>query len=306
VTLTITHTAQDGTILEGTAKGDGTADLIKAHGWRWSRTLGAWYVPRSRDTAPCWALIDTTRELLQHAGHDVQVDIDNRCRDADEVEVDRLARMNQRAEAMIAQAERAHARAAAAAQRHDTAESRLPDNGQPILVGHHSERGHRRAIERASTALSASVEADIAATEADRRAAVAGAAVASRYNPVTVANRIERIAAELRRLRRELERHDLRPSSRSHLEEQAAVLQQEHELWTRVRADQVASGEASNYGPHNVAAGDQVCVRGRWYQVVRANKKTVTVPSSLGPWTDTTPWQNVTDHRPAPTKEQHA
>ena len=49
----ITHTPAGGTILEGTTKGDGTNHILKTCGpWRWSRNLGAWYIPRSRDTAP--------------------------------------------------------------------------------------------------------------------------------------------------------------------------------------------------------------------------------------------------------------
>lgn len=305
-TVTITHTPQDGTLIDGAAKGDGTADILNSAGWRFSRNLGGWYVPRSRDSAPRWPLIDVTRHQLQQAGFDVDVEVDYHQRDAEQVETDRLARMQDRAAAMIGQAERAHARAAGAEQRLAHADSRLPGNGQPILVGHHSENRHRRAIERAQTALSASVDADHAAAEAARRADVAGAAVDSRYNPVTVVNRVERIAAELRRLGRELARPGLPATARPHLEEQVAVLEQEHALWTRVHAEQVARGEVTDYGPHNVAAGDLVRIRGHWHQVVRANKKTVTVPSSLASWTDTAPWQHVNAHRPAPTKEQHA
>jgi len=47
--LTITHTHADGTLIDGTTKGDGTAGILKARGWRWWRDRGTWYVPRSRD-----------------------------------------------------------------------------------------------------------------------------------------------------------------------------------------------------------------------------------------------------------------
>jgi len=33
--------------------------------------------------------------------------------------------------------------------------------------------------------------------------------------------------------------------------------------------------------------------------VIRANRKTITVPSTLGPWTDTASYHEITDHRPA-------
>ncbi|WP_431838592.1 DUF3560 domain-containing protein [Cellulomonas sp. Y8] len=307
MTLTLTHSPEDGTLIEGTTKGDGTSDVLRAHGWRWSRNLGAWYVPRSRDTRPNRALIDSTLTQLQDAGHDVEVQIDERIRAATDVETSQLDRMKARADALISKAEKAHARAAAAAQRSDRADQAVPPGGQPILVGHHSEAGHRRAIGRARNALSASVAADAAAAEADRRADTAAAAKAHRYNPVTVANRIARLSAELRRLQRDIARHqdDARPA-RMQLEEQAAVLEQEVEMWSQVRAEQIAAGETRDYGRHNVTAGDRVQIRGHWYRVVRANAKTVTVPSSLGDWTDTAPWAHVTEHRPAITEEKRA
>ena len=44
--IAITHTPADGTILEGTTRGDGTNHLLKPLTWRWSTNLGAWYLPR--------------------------------------------------------------------------------------------------------------------------------------------------------------------------------------------------------------------------------------------------------------------
>ena len=35
--------------------------------------------------------------------------------------------------------------------------------------------------------------------------------------------------------------------------------------------------------------------------MIRVNKKTVTVPSTLGPWTDTAPYHAITDHQPGAT-----
>lgn len=40
-------------------------------------------------------------------------------------------------------------------------------------------------------------------------------------------------------------------------------------------------------------------IRNRWYEVVRVNKKTVTVPSGMGSWTNTSPYRDVQDYRPA-------
>ncbi len=50
--LTITHTPTEGTTIDGTSKGDGTAPILKTAGWKWGRSITAWYIPHSRDRAP--------------------------------------------------------------------------------------------------------------------------------------------------------------------------------------------------------------------------------------------------------------
>ena len=60
MTLTIEHTEAEGTLLLGTSRGDGSAEVVKALGWRWGRSIGLWFVPRSRDAAPKRPLIEQT------------------------------------------------------------------------------------------------------------------------------------------------------------------------------------------------------------------------------------------------------
>ena len=60
-TLTITHTHTEGTLIDGTSKGDGTNALLKSAGWRWFRTLGTWGIPNSRDRQPNTHIIDRAR-----------------------------------------------------------------------------------------------------------------------------------------------------------------------------------------------------------------------------------------------------
>jgi hypothetical protein len=62
---------------------------------------------------------------------------------------------------------------------------------------------------------------------------------------------------------------------------------------------QITAGQVVAYGPETVKKGDAVKIRGRWREIVRANRKTVTVPSLIGSWTDTAPWHEVADHRTA-------
>jgi len=243
----------------------------------------------------------------------VDVDVDDRRRDFATVEADRLERMGEHAATLAARTARADTRAAAAWAASEEAEAKLPPLGQPVLVGHHSEGRHRRALERAETATRTAIAAEQAATAANTHADVAAAAVGSRYSPHTVARRIARQEAELRRLQRELDGHTspldgicvppAQGAARRVLVDQVAVLTQELEHWCSVPLDHVATGVTRAYGQHTVAAGDRVKIRGHWYRVVRANAKTVTVPSRLGTWTDTTPWHEVTDHRAADPEE---
>ena len=42
--IAITHTPTDGTVLEGSSRGDGTNHLLKPLTWRWSTGMGCWYL----------------------------------------------------------------------------------------------------------------------------------------------------------------------------------------------------------------------------------------------------------------------
>ena len=75
-TLTITHTPAAGTLLEDPLKGDGTAEILRDLGWRWSSRITSWYVPRSRDHVPSRLLITRTEQLLTEAGFTVDVEIE--------------------------------------------------------------------------------------------------------------------------------------------------------------------------------------------------------------------------------------
>ncbi len=71
MTITISHTAADGTLVEGTSKGDGTNTILKANGFRWFRTLGLWGIAASRDRQPNEYKINRAADALRAAGHTV-------------------------------------------------------------------------------------------------------------------------------------------------------------------------------------------------------------------------------------------
>ena len=148
--LTITHTHEAGTIIEGTAKGDGTATILKANRWRWGRSIGAWFVPNSRDRLPQDHIITRTAAALEAAGFELApLEIDRTTRRTAEVEAAKIARQADRAAALDAKAERKAANSDAAWEKHMRDVGSLPEGGEPIKVGHHSERRHRNAIDKA-------------------------------------------------------------------------------------------------------------------------------------------------------------
>ncbi len=307
--LTITHTHEAGTLIEGTSRGDGSVDVLKEQRWRWSRNLGAWYVPQSRDRRPKHHVIRPTVAALEAAGFEVTTELDETTRSAAEVDAARTERANDRAAALDEKAGRKAADAEAAELRRQRDYNSLPEGGEPIKIGHHSEARHRRAHDRAWSSLGKSVEADRAAEEAERRARIAASANSARHNPVTVANRIEKLQADERRMQRRITEQtysyehgyqDATPEKQAARAEalapHLAELRDQIEFWEGIRAEQIASGKTTDYGRHNVAKGDAVQVRGHWWIVARCNAKTVAVETEYS-WTQKTPWHEVQDHR---------
>ncbi|RGE19071.1 DUF3560 domain-containing protein [Leucobacter sp. wl10] len=309
--LTITHTDEAGTLIDGTTRGDGTAPILKAHGWRWGRSIGAWYVPHSRDRLPKDHVITRTVAALEAAGYEVTTQLDRTPRGTAEVEADKAARQLERIVALEAKAERKDDAAAQAWARAEAAGDALPPMGEPIKIGHHSENRHRNALDRAHRRMGQAVAADAEAAEAARRAETATHTTGARYAPVTVANRIEKLSADIRRAERRIveDWYDREQGYVCPTEEQVARraelaapllerLRDQLAYWEQVRAEQIASGRATNYGPHNVTKGDAVKIRGNWWTVARVNTKTVSVETAYS-WTDRSPWVEVQEHRPA-------
>lgn len=311
--LTITHSPAEGTLIDGTEKGDGSAQVLKSHGWRWGRSIGAWFVPFSRDKTPKRHIVTTTTAALEAVGFVVTVVLDVTEPDPAEVEARKVQRETDRAEALTAKSQRKQATAEQVRERADAAHEALPPMGEPIKVGHHSEGRHRRAHERAWSTMGQAIEADREAEQVAQRAETAARATQHRHSPVTVANRVKKLEAEVRKIERDLaggpqwrrngegyRLEHVQPTGerRQQLEAQRKGRSADLEFWRNVRAEQIEAGQATNYGPETVAKGDAVKIRGDWRRVVRANVKSVTVETGYS-WTDRTPWHEVADHRAA-------
>ncbi|MFH8253090.1 DUF3560 domain-containing protein [Microbacterium sp. B2969] len=305
--LTITHTAAAGTLLEGTNKGDGSAEILRGTGWRWSARIASWYVPRSRDRAPSRHLIARTAQLLEEAGFEVEVEIDATPRSASDVEQDRHDRAAQRVDELTARAAHQGDRA----QQSEAVARRIADGipfGQPILVGHHSEARHRRDLARAQRARDIEHDARTQQEDLERRAAATAAADAARSEPRAVARRISTLETQLRKITRSIEGYrnhlgdQFPPASGdqlTRLRDELAHVDEDLAHWTRVRAQQIADGSAIALTRDDVACGDLVAYRGQWFPVLRVNAKSVSVRSLAGgSWTDTIPYHQISGHRP--------
>ncbi|WML66370.1 DUF3560 domain-containing protein [Rhodococcus sp. AH-ZY2] len=311
--LTITHTHADGTLIDGTARGDGSAQILKAQRWRWSRNLGSWYLPQSRDRRAKRTQIDATATALRTAGFTVEVDIGDTYRPTADVESDKIARQAARVDALDAKADRKAGTAEAAWAADQAAHDALPEGGEPIKVGHHSETRHRRAVEKSWNALSKAVAAEREAATARGRVDAAAKTTDRRYAPVTVARRIDKLTAELRRLERDRDGytrtlHTNKQTGQKYVETHEAasgdyreriLAEIEHtadELvyWKGVRAHQIAAGTATAYSRDVVAVGDVVRYVGHFHRVLKVNAKTVTIGSIVGgSWTDRVPYTEI-------------
>lgn len=313
--LTIRHTHLDGTLLEGSSKGDGVLDIVKRHGFRWFPSIAAIGIRQSRDHVAKRHLINGAADALRAAGHEVTVEIDDTPRIRAEVLADQAVRLDDRADALQAKAARRAGEAEALWAYSDRLVEHIPF-GQPILVGHHSERGHRRTLERAQNAAFAAVARGAEARATQRRADVVGVTARVAETPTAALRRIERLEAELRGIDRDLNGH-----TRRHLNgngdpvyvfkhEGAEVgsdwhasltarreqigLQLEHDRATVAAA--VESGGITVYDRTTLHVGDRVTTSrradARWYEVRKVNQKTVSVPSGYS-WLDKIPMTEI-------------
>ncbi|MEO6826928.1 MAG: DUF3560 domain-containing protein [Microbacteriaceae bacterium] len=208
-----------------------------------------------------------------------------------EIEAAKIERQDARVVALAVKADRKGTDAEAVWNRHMHDVARLPEGGEPIKVGHHSESRHRNALTRVDNSARRGIEAAGEANRAAERAAAATHTTGARYNPVTVANRIEKIGADIRRLERRSggDAYDpetgYRPATDA--EKQARSerltpaldeLRDKLAYWEAVRAEQIATGQADNHSRATIKKGDRVRIRGQWREVVRVNASGGRVP----------------------------
>lgn len=284
MSITITHTPEEGTIARGDTRPH--AATFKTYRWRWARTLTAWYIPNSRDLTPKRWQIDPIVTALETAGESVTLDLsDERTSTADRV-ANQAERAEVRQERLESRADHADATAAA----HDAAAKRISDFipfGQPILIGHHSERGHRRDIGRIERSMDKMCEALDKSEHASRQLEASTRHQAHKMTGPATMRRLERLNTELRDITRKLEQATSAGNTewRDRLLTFDADLTEQITYWTGHLEALKAQGW-HQWTPGDFTKGESVMVRGTVRQVVRINKKSLSVTSGYS-WTDT-------------------
>jgi predicted RNA methylase len=291
--VTIRHTHEDGTLVYGTSKGDGTAEILRANRFRWFHSIKLWGVAQSRDhLAKRWQ-INAAADALRKAGFKVRVEIDDTPRDVTDVKADRAERLDARYDRLTTKAQRNAAEAEARHRAADAISERFA-GGQPILVGHHSERRARRDHERMESHDRAANVAYKKAERASQAARVVGREDARRERPDVVIRRIDKTEADLRKTQHQIDGtrpandwrgaygYDREPASGEWLEQlQARKTYLEHQL----AADRALLAEHETNGyvrldRTTVHKGDIVfwsIIRQDSATVTRVNPKTVTL-----------------------------
>ncbi|MFD9047756.1 DUF3560 domain-containing protein [Streptomyces zaomyceticus] len=311
--IVLRHTRAGGTLAEGTARGDGSAEILKGRRFRWSRNLGCWYLPHSRDRAADRFTIKALAEALREAGHAVHVTVrEDVARSFGEAEADREQRAGDRAERFSARADRAAGASRAALAEARSIGSAIPF-GQPVLVGHHSEKRHRAALNRIDSKMRRGVDEGNRAEHWASRADAAAHYEQHRKDPARTLRRLKELEATLRGLEKLIAGESAFGSSWDVTKpENVAELTRRHtetaeeithwrELITKAEADGFKLWSRADF-----TKGDYACSRGRWYEVLRVNGASVTVPG--GPdiqevinrntraysWDDRIPYADVT------------
>ncbi|MFC7641541.1 DUF3560 domain-containing protein [Streptosporangium lutulentum] len=198
----------------------------------------------------------------------------------------------------------ARRKAAAAHERANQIGERFA-GGQPILVGHHSERGARRDQARMHQAMRTSIAEDKEAQSAAGRANAVGNQMRRSATPAVTARRIKTAESELRKIQKSLDGYKRRhldhkgkpyyteihePAKGDYREMQLsrkAQLENQLEYDRAQLAAAVEAGTFVEWSKHNVHVGDLVTywMRDRRRRVVKVNTVTVSVESGYS-WPD--------------------
>lgn len=197
----------------------------------------------------------------------------------------REARLARKAEKRAEWAESRQKKAEAAFKREHAILSVIPP-GQPILVGHHSEKRHRRDLSRAESACQQGIEhSKMAKTHAYKSEACA-AALEMQTDPGFCQRRIDEAEAGIRKCEKELLWCRVRQSAQASIDHWNLWLgrYREQQAFWSARLESVGGPRVT---AQDIKKGDSIRYRGEEFcEVIRVNKKTVTakVPAGRQIW----------------------
>ena len=312
--ITISHTHADGTMLDGSRKGDGVYELLKGlrDNWRYFPSIRAIGIGQSRDKSADSYKIKRAAEALRAGGHEVTVEVDeSQRRDFATVEAERYERAEDRAERMAERSAAATGNAERMWSETDAVYGAL--NGQPILVGHRSERRHRNLLDKTHAKEGRAVDEFRKGKYLAERATAAERYKGNRENVPTTLRRIAKLEAEARRTVRTIagDTYSETPGG-EWLERLTATLADTREELAYWR-EHVAAAEAAGvkvWSSADFAKGDFVKTRGHWYEILRVNPKSLTVPAGAlqyvttdatraYSWNDKVPYDDVSGKQTA-------
>lgn len=232
---------------------------LKSHGFRWSGRSRVWY---AKDTPWRRQYLDTIAVQVEDVGERLTY-AERKEREAERAEA--------RRERYDARAEKAEAAGRARFRAADQIASYIPP-GQPILVGHHSERRHRRDVARIDNNMRRGIERMEAAKEYRYKAVAIGHNLERQNRPDFIAQRIKEAEADIRKLERDGERNPVWGAS-AQWQELRREATEKLTYW-RERLEEAGGVK---FGPHNVRKGDQILGPHGPAVVVRVNRLSVTV-----------------------------
>ncbi|MGW0778449.1 DUF3560 domain-containing protein [Streptomyces sp. NPDC002835] len=278
--ITIRHTRSQGTLIEGSSKGDGVYDVVHRHGFRYFRSINRLGLPRSRDRAARHAVIDGAAEDLRSAGYAVTVEVQEDVRRTfTAAEEERRRRAAVRAGRSQAAANRAQAKSEELWAEANRRRASIPP-GQPLLIDHPSYSRELKFRERTFAMEGQAVAEGERAAQLSHRAEAAANYTSRREAVGTTRRRRERLEAELRQVLRRIETAHAEAPSRedpAELERRAAEIREELTHWHQVLEDAEAAGRKV-WTRDDFAAGDFAHVCGRWYEVLKVNARSLTLP----------------------------
>ena len=194
-----------------------------------------------------------------------------------------LERKEAKADRYEAYAQNAEKRANSHHKRASDILSYIP-SGQPILVGHHSEKRHRSDLKRVDSNMSKCVEESKKSEYfSNKSASLRHDVKHMAYSRKFIGNRIEEVKKDLAKLNRYLELTQKEENKQVYT---LRINQQQEKLdfWQNQLkiAEQNLFEDASQVpSPETIKVGDEVYFHD-WMPVVRVNKKTVTVSHWIG------------------------